>query len=130
MFRDGQPIRVIFGLAGLLGSDFTILTENTPAPISKFGEMQFPNWPQFQISETFDEIDVAANAFVFFFVGFETTAATLAYCMYELALNKEIQNKLRLEIQEMHQKYQKQTPEGLKELTYTDMVIKGNVWAM
>ncbi len=83
------------------------------------------NWQNFDISEEFDERDIAANAFIFFAAGFETTAATLSFCVYELSLNTEVQEKLRQEAERVQQKYQKQTPESLKELTYMDMVIKG-----
>ncbi|VVC25724.1 Hypothetical protein CINCED_3A014569 [Cinara cedri] len=70
-----------------------------------------------------DEI-LAANSFVFFVAGFETTASILSYCLYELAINPEIQIKLREIIKEKHDENEgKLSYDMLKELKYLDMVI-------
>lgn len=39
--------------------------------------------------------EIVANAVLFFLAGFETTANTLNFAMYELALNPDIQQKVR-----------------------------------
>lgn len=78
------------------------------------------------ITEEFDEIDVAANAFLFFAAGFETTASTLSFCLYELAINQDIQEKLRQEVQTVKtQCGGKLTAECLKDFNYMDMVLAG-----
>ncbi|XP_065207592.1 probable cytochrome P450 6a14 [Planococcus citri] len=74
--------------------------------------------------EEFDEIDVAANAFLFFAAGFETTASTLSFCLYELAINQDIQEKLRQEVETVKtQCGGKLTAECLKDFNYMDMVL-------
>ena len=69
-----------------------------------------------------------AQCYLFFAAGFETSSSTLAYCMLELALNQSIQNKVRKEIIETLGKYNDQINyDSVKEMTYTDMVIAGNI---
>jgi len=62
-----------------------------------------------------------------FAAGFETVSSTISYCLYELALNKSIQDRLRKEIQLKLSKNDGQiNPEFLMDLNYLDMVIAGN----
>lgn len=42
--------------------------------------------------------EILSNALVFFFAGYETTAATLSFLCYELAQNPDIQEKVLQEI--------------------------------
>lgn len=67
---------------------------------------------------------MAAQAFVFFLGGFETSSTTLGFALYEMALNEDIQNKLRQEIKEAftngHIEY-----ETLHQLKYMGQVISG-----
>lgn len=70
--------------------------------------------------------EIAAQAFVFFLAGFETSSTTLAYCLYELAMNQEIQNKARGEIRNAFKKHGGQfTYEMMADLTYVDQVLHG-----
>lgn len=73
---------------------------------------------------TFNEL--AAQAFVFFLAGFETTATTLAFCFYELSLNPEIQTKARNIIQDAYKKHNGQfTYEMLMDMPYLEQMIQG-----
>lgn len=74
-------------------------------------------------TEEFDELDVAANAFLFFIAGYETTATTMSFCLYELALNQDIQDKLRSEVQRTQNKCGTIDYDSLKEMTYLDAII-------
>jgi cytochrome P450 family 6 len=77
-------------------------------------------------SELFTDDILAANAFVFFIAGFETTASTISYCLYELALNPEIQTKCREKIkQTLDANDGKLSYDTLKDMKYMDMVING-----
>uniref|UniRef100_A0A6P7EZ34 Cytochrome P450 6a2-like n=1 Tax=Diabrotica virgifera virgifera TaxID=50390 RepID=A0A6P7EZ34_DIAVI len=68
--------------------------------------------------------EVAAQCFVFFVGGFESSAMTTTFTMLELARNQEIQDKLRTEITTVLEKYdQKLTYEGIMEMTYLDKIV-------
>jgi len=59
--------------------------------------------------------------------GFETVSSTISYCLYELALNKSIQDKVRQEIQsKISKSYGQINNDFLIDLNYLDMVIAGN----
>uniref|UniRef100_A0A1I8P471 Cytochrome P450 n=1 Tax=Stomoxys calcitrans TaxID=35570 RepID=A0A1I8P471_STOCA len=67
---------------------------------------------------------LAAQAMVFFLAGFDTSSTTMSFCLYELALNPEVQEKLRQEIIDVLKKHQNQVSyECIKEMHYMDMVV-------
>ena len=69
---------------------------------------------------------IAAQAYAFFVAGFETSATTISYALYELAINREIQDKLREEFDEEYTKHGGNfTYENIKKMNYLDKVIKG-----
>lgn len=78
-------------------------------------------------AEDFDEIDIAANAFFFFLAGSDSTPMTLSCCLYELALNQEIQEKLHSEILKIQDKDKIFNYDSLKKMTYLDAVIAGKL---
>ncbi|KYN22899.1 putative cytochrome P450 6a13 [Trachymyrmex cornetzi] len=69
-----------------------------------------------------DENTIAAQAFGFFVAGYETSSNTIAFCLYELALNQEIQDKTRREIHNAIGDG-KLTYDAVQEMKYLDMVI-------
>lgn len=73
---------------------------------------------------TFNEI--AAQAFVFFVAGFETSAATMVFTLHELAMNPHIQVKIRDVIKNALNKHiGKLTYEAMMDMPYIDQVING-----
>ncbi|XP_073844563.1 probable cytochrome P450 6a14 [Musca autumnalis] len=67
---------------------------------------------------------MAAQTFVFFFAGFETSSTTMAFAIYELARNPDVQEKLRKEIMESLKKTNgKLTYEALNDMQYLEQVM-------
>lgn len=74
-------------------------------------------------------MDIVANAYILFIAGFETVSTSMSYCMYEMALRKDVQNKVRKEIMEVKAKHNGTiSSECLNELHYMGMVIKGKIY--
>ncbi|XP_050743667.1 cytochrome P450 6a9 [Drosophila biarmipes] len=93
--------------------DQLIDLKNSPLTKSKTGE---------NVSLTIEEI--AAQAFVFFGAGFETSSTTMAFALYELAQHQDIQDLARKECQEVIAKCNGElTYECMKDLVYLDQVI-------
>lgn len=68
--------------------------------------------------------DIASQAFVFYFGGFDTVASSTCFGSYELAFNKDIQDKLREEIRKTNEENDgKLTYDVLMQMKYLDMVV-------
>lgn len=72
----------------------------------------------------FDNMKLAAQALVFFQAGSEPASGILSFCLYELALNMEVQNTLREEIHKNINEEGFLSYETLMELEYLDLVLK------
>lgn len=68
---------------------------------------------------------MAAQAFVFFVAGFETSSSNMSYALFELAKNQDVQQKLRMEINDSIAKHGKLTYEAMMEMPYLDQTITG-----
>lgn len=70
--------------------------------------------------------ELAAQAYVFFMAGYETSSITVSLALFELAENPQIQKKLRKEIGTVLAKHaNKLTYEALQEMTYMDKILFG-----
>lgn len=68
----------------------------------------------------------AAQLFVFFVAGFETSSSTMSNCLFELAINHTIRDKLQKEIsQELAKDNGAITYQGIKNMKYLDKVFNG-----
>ncbi|KAJ8888147.1 hypothetical protein PR048_007634 [Dryococelus australis] len=67
---------------------------------------------------------LAAQCFIFFVAGFETSSTTISCCLHELSLNVAIQDKLRREIYSVLRKHSYNlTYEAIQEMKYLEQVI-------
>ena len=75
----------------------------------------------------FDDEDIVAHASGFYGDGFETSAITLTFLLYEVATNPDVQKKLRDEVDKMMEKHGKDiTYEVIHSMKYLDLVFWGN----
>ena len=69
--------------------------------------------------------ECAAQAFMFFVAGFETSSTTMSFAIYEMALNPEIQLRVQEEIDKVMKKSPTLTYESLAEMVYLEQIING-----
>ncbi|CAH1382250.1 unnamed protein product, partial [Tenebrio molitor] len=68
--------------------------------------------------------EIAAQSFVFFIAGFETSSTTMTFALYELSKHQELQDKVRDEVDTVLAIYGgKITYEAIQEMKYMDQVI-------
>lgn len=71
-------------------------------------------------------MDIASQALIFFFAGFESISTAMSFVAYELAIHTDIQTRLRDEVQNVNRQCNgKLTYEALMKMEYLDMVISG-----
>jgi cytochrome P450 family 6 len=67
-----------------------------------------------------------AQALAFLIAGYETTAGTLSYALYELALHPKIQQSVRSEILHVLSEHDgKLTYDSMQNMSYLDRVVSG-----
>nr|CAD7405098.1 unnamed protein product [Timema cristinae] len=68
---------------------------------------------------------LTAQCFMFFMAGFETSSTTMSFCVYELAINPEVQDRLLREVDETLLKTRGEpTYQDISTMDYLDSVIK------
>ena len=72
------------------------------------------------------DLDMTAQAMIFFLAGFETVSVLMCFMSHELALHPDIQEKLQKEVDRTRSECDgKLTYEALMKMKYMDMVISG-----
>ncbi|KAL1509699.1 hypothetical protein ABEB36_004400 [Hypothenemus hampei] len=77
-----------------------------------------------KIQHFLSDKEIIAETFLMYLAGFETSSSTMTFALYELAMNQEIQNKLRGEVKEVIAKHGGLTYEAVIEMEYLDRVVK------
>lgn len=77
------------------------------------------------VNRIWNDDEIAAQCFIFFFAGFETTSTVLTWAAYELAVNPEIQQKLYEEIVRMNELLgdQPMNYDAIQKMKYLDQVV-------
>ncbi|KAF5284126.1 hypothetical protein FQR65_LT00126 [Abscondita terminalis] len=110
-------------------SDFYIKTFREVVEYRKKNNVVRNDFLQILIALMEDESSISmeeatAQAFVFFLAGFETSSTVLTFCLLELVLNEEVQDKLRKEINDNMKKHNNiMTYDSIKELVYMRQVL-------
>ncbi|XP_046751463.1 cytochrome P450 6A1-like isoform X2 [Diprion similis] len=68
-------------------------------------------------------LEGAAQVFVFWLAGFETSSSAATHCLYELAINQDIQKRLADEISQILEKFGGITYESLAAMPYLHKVV-------
>ncbi|KAF2902944.1 hypothetical protein ILUMI_03244 [Ignelater luminosus] len=69
--------------------------------------------------------ELAAQAFIFLLAGFETSSTTMTFCLYELAVNEDLQERVREEINTVLKEHDgKITYDAVTEMKYVGQVIE------
>lgn len=72
--------------------------------------------------------EIAAQSFIFFLAGYESSSTVTSFALYELAVHEDMQQRLREEILRVRSKYDgKITYEGIMEMSYMEQIILGNL---
>ncbi|XP_039435842.1 probable cytochrome P450 6a17 [Culex pipiens pallens] len=67
--------------------------------------------------------EIAAQSFVFFLAGFETSSTAMTFCLYELAQNQELQDKARNNVLDVLKEHGSISYEAVHDMKYIEMCI-------
>lgn len=92
-----------------------------------YGRLEEDDGEKSKIEDSLDGkitfLEAAAQAFVFYLGGFETSSATISHCLYELSVHQEIQEKLREEIKLALKKHGELNYDSLNSMPYLHQCV-------
>lgn len=99
--------------------------ENSSEIVEGFATVQESEVGKMAITRKWNDDEIFAQCFGFFFGGFDTTSTALTFTAYEVAVNPNIQQKLYEEIVEMNKQLdgEKISYNELQKMKYMDQVI-------
>lgn len=75
-------------------------------------------------AEGFTLDEITAHSLIFLLAGFETASSVTTFCLYELSLNSDVQERLHKEVNDVLQKHSgKFSYQALQEMPYLEAVI-------
>lgn len=81
-----------------------------------------------QTNEGLSFEEIAAQAFVFFFAGFETSATTMTFALHLLSLNQDIQERARDEVNRVLDQYDGELSyDAIMEMEYLGRIVDGKL---
>ncbi|XP_013192036.1 cytochrome P450 6B7 [Amyelois transitella] len=88
-------------------------------------EKRKPDGTPLTVSMELDEALIAAQVFVFFAAGFETSSSATSYTLHELAYNPQVQKKVQDEVDRVLAKHNnKLSYDAIREMTYLECTFK------
>lgn len=66
---------------------------------------------------------IAAQSFIFFLAGYETSSSTMTNCMFELSINEDVQEKARQDVKDAIEKHDGLNYESVADMHYLEQCV-------
>lgn len=122
MIRHDMIDLLIQARKGQLQHDIETKSDNHD---SSFANVEEHDIGRVKVKRDWDDDEITAQCFIFFFAGFETVSTAMTFLAYELVRNPDIQVKLQAEIDEVNKNLNGEdlTYDHLQKMKYMDQVI-------
>ncbi|XP_039438091.1 probable cytochrome P450 6a14 [Culex pipiens pallens] len=77
-----------------------------------------------KLEDNFTFNEIAAQAFVFFQAGYETSSITMTFCLYELALNQVLQERARQSVEDVLKRHGSFSYEAIQDMEFLNCCVK------
>ncbi|XP_050298451.1 uncharacterized protein LOC126737565 [Anthonomus grandis grandis] len=124
IFKEKEDIKRFDMLSVLLDARKGIQTDVANVGETGFATVKEYNTGKFKQFKALTNQDIISQLVLFFFGGFDTISTVMCFGSYELALHKDIQDKLRAEINDVfNQNNGKLSYDVVLQMKYLDMVV-------